>query len=233
MRIFPKWMMVYSIILLSSLLMAHLGSRTVTVLAENRPVRRSVTVVIDPGHGGLDGGAISCTGVPESRFNLEISLRLNEMLRFLGYKTQMIRREDISVYTEGETISQKKVSDLKQRVHMVEQVENPLLLSIHQNYFPQSQYSGAQVFYATTPTSQDLAGVLQTAFNQHLNPVTPRQEKKSSSVYLMEHISCPAVLIECGFLSNPREEALLRKPEYQKQISALIGCAVAEYLSNT
>ena len=233
MRNFQKWMLGYGIILLSTLLIAHGGSRAVTVLAQNRPAERDVTVVIDPGHGGVDGGAISCTGIPESRFNLEISLRLNEMFRFLGYKTRMIRSEDISVYTEGETIARKKVSDLKQRLRMVEGTENPVLLSIHQNYFPQAQYSGAQTFYAATSGSRDLAGALQTAFNRYLDPVSPRQEKQSSGIYLMEHISCPAVLIECGFLSNPREEALLRNPDYQKKLSALIACTAAEYLSNT
>lgn len=233
MKIFQKWVIGYGVIMLSTLLITHWGSRAVTVMAENRPVEGRHTVIIDPGHGGVDGGAISCTGVSESRFNLEIGLRLDDFLRFLGCRTLMIRREDVSVYTDGKSIAGKKASDLRQRVKMVQSEEDAVLLSIHQNYFPQAKYSGAQVFYAGTAGSQNLAKVMQAAFTQHLNPVRPRREKRCSGVYLMDHVSCPAVLIECGFLSNPREEALLQSPEYQKKLSAIIGCTTAEYLSNT
>jgi N-acetylmuramoyl-L-alanine amidase len=233
MKHFLKWVSGYAVILLSALLIARLGSHAVTVMAENRPVEGRHTMIIDPGHGGVDGGATSCTGLLESRFNLEIGLRLEAMLQFLGCRTVMIRREDVSVYTEGETIAGKKASDLKQRVRMAEDEKDAVLLSIHQNYFPQAQYSGAQAFYAGTAGSRSLAKAMQTAFTEYLKPARPRQEKKSSGVYLMEHVSCPAVLIECGFLSNPREEALLRTPNYQKKLAVIIGCTAAEYLSNT
>lgn len=228
-----KWILTYITILLFPVLAAHICSRTVTTFSENSPVVRKHTIIIDPGHGGMDGGATSCTGILESQINLEISLRLNDLFHFLGYDTRMIRTEDVSVHKEGETIAGKKASDLKQRVKMAEAEEDAVLLSIHQNYFPQAQYSGAQVFYAGTPGSQSLAKAMQAAFTRYLAPVRPRQEKKSSGVYLMEHISCPAVLIECGFLSNPREEALLRSPDYQKKLAVIIGCSAAEYLSNT
>ena len=227
------WVLGYTLILLTAVLTAHWGSRAVTVMAETRPVEGRHTLIIDPGHGGVDGGATSCTGILESRFNLEIGLRLEAFLQFLGCRTVMIRREDISVYTEGETIAGKKASDLKQRVKMVEAENDAVLLSIHQNYFPQAQYSGAQTFYAGTSGSQSLAKAMQAAFTRYLDPIRPRQEKMSSGVYLMEHVSCPAVLIECGFLSNPREEAQLRSSDYQKKLAVIIGCSTAEYLSNT
>ena len=222
----------YGLILALTLLIAHLSSRAVTVMAETTPIPRAVTIVIDPGHGGVDGGATSCTGVLESRFNLEISLKLNQLFRLLGYDTRMIRTEDISIYTKGETIGQKKVSDLKERVRIVNETKNALLLSIHQNNFPDGKYSGAQVFYAGTEGSQSLAKRLQSAFVTHLNPGSRRQEKKSSGIYLMEHIRCPGVLIECGFLSNPAEEAKLRNKAYQQKLCAVIACTVAENLSN-
>ena len=104
-------------------------------------------IIIDPGHGGEDGGAISCTGVSESKLNLEISLRLNDLLNLLGYDTCLIRDSDISIHTKGETIAQKKASDLKERVRIVNETENAVLLSIHQNQFPDSRYSGPQVFF--------------------------------------------------------------------------------------
>ena len=228
-----KWIFGYVLIRALTLLAAQWGSRAVTVFTENTPAQREHTVIVDPGHGGVDGGATSCTGVPESRFNLEIGLRLGDMLEFLGYRTVLIRREDVSVYTKGETIAQKKVSDLKQRVSLINEWEGAILLSIHQNYFADSRYAGAQVFYAATEGSRELARALQDALVRTLNPGSNRKEKKSSGIYLMEHIRCPGVLIECGFLSNPEEEARLRSPGYQKQLCALIACTLGKYLSNT
>lgn len=227
-----KWIIVYCLILSLSFLTARWASRAVTSFAEAIPIEREVTIVIDPGHGGVDGGATSCNGILESKINLEVGLTLRDLFHFLGYKTKMIRTEDISVYREGETIAKKKISDLKERVRMVEETENALLLSIHQNNFPDGRYSGAQVFYATTEGSQDLARELQKNFVMILNPGSRRQEKKSSGVYLLEHISCPAVLIECGFLSNPEEEVKLRSQAYQQKMCCVIVATVAAKLSN-
>lgn len=209
------------------------GSRAVTVISESLPIQRGCCIIIDPGHGGEDGGAVSCTGRSESSYNLEISLRLRDLFHLLGYDTQMIRTTDISVYTSGETIAQKKLSDLKNRVAAVNAVENGLLISIHQNTFSDSRYSGAQVFYASTEGSEDLAKLLQTAFTSSINPGSNRQIKKSSGVYLMENIRCTGILVECGFLSNAREEAALREEGYQKKLCCVIAAAVSQYLSNT
>lgn len=215
------------------ILLSHLGSKTVTVIAENTPVERNHCIIIDPGHGGEDGGATSCTGILESRYNLEISRRLNDLLQLLGYNTRMIRTTDTSIYTKGETISQKKVSDLKERVRIVNETENALLLSIHQNNFSDSKYSGAQVFYAATEGSQELAKALQTALVSTLNQGSNRKIKKSDGIYLMEHIKCTGILIECGFLSNAGEEARLRSKAYQKRLCCVIAATAGEYLSNT
>lgn len=209
------------------------GSRAVTVIAENGPVERKTCIVIDPGHGGEDGGATSCTGVLESTYNLSIATRLNDLMRLLGYETKMIRTTDTSVYTKGETIAQKKVSDLKERVRMVNETGNALLLSIHQNNFPDGRYCGAQVFYAGTQGSQKLAEELQAALVSTLNPGSKRKCKKSDGVYLMEHITRTGILIECGFLSNPAEEAKLRDGKYQKNLCCVIAATVSKYLSNS
>lgn len=210
-----------------------LGNRAVTVIAERIPVEREHRIVIDAGHGGEDGGATSCTGRLESAYNLEISLRLNDLLHLLGYDTVMIRTTDTAVYTKGETIAQKKVSDLKERVRIVNETENALLLSIHQNNFPDGRYSGAQVFYAGTEGSEALAKQLQSVLVESLNPGSNRQAKKSDGVYLMEHIDCTGVLIECGFLSNAAEEAKLRSSEYQKKLCCVIAATVSSYLADT
>lgn len=205
------------------------GNRAVTVISENLPIERGICFIIDPGHGGEDGGATSCTGKLESAYNLEIALRLNDLMHFLGYKTIMIRTSDISVYTKGETIAQKKVSDLKERVRICNDTENALLLSIHQNNFSDSRYSGAQVFHAATDGSAVLAKTLQSELIRTLNPESHRQVKKADGIYLMEQIQCPGVLIECGFLSNPEEEAKLRSQEYQKQLCCVIAATVVSY----
>lgn len=229
-RKFAYFLPVYALVLSLFLFAAMGGSRAVTVLSENAPLENRRCIIIDPGHGGEDGGAVSCTGVSESKINLEISLRLRELFHFLGYDTMMIRTTDTSVYTQGDTIASKKVSDLKERVRMVNAVENALLVSIHQNHFPESRYSGAQVFYAQTQDSQILAEQLQAALIQTVNPGSHRSCKKSTGVYLMERISCPGVLVECGFLSNPEEEAKLQTPEYQKKLCCVIASCVGEYL---
>lgn len=213
--------------------LSSLGSRTVTVLSEQEPIERSHRIIIDPGHGGEDGGTSSQAGKPESEYNLQISLRLNDLFQLLGYETRMTRTENISIYTKGETLAQKKVSDLKERVRIVQETENALLLSIHQNHFTDSRYSGAQVFYAPTAGSEALAKQIQTKLGFSLNEANDRQCKKSSGIYLMEHIPCTGVLIECGFLSNAEEAAKLCTEEYQKKICCIIVSGVSEHLSNT
>jgi len=227
-----KEVLFYLLILGAVLLAAQGGSRAVTVIAESTPIEREARVVIDPGHGGEDGGATSCAGIVESRYNLEIALRLNDLFHLLGYETVMIRTTDTSVYTKGGTIAQKKVSDLRERVRVVNDTEDALLVSIHQNNFSDSRYSGAQVFYAPTEGSELLAKQMQAAFVSTLNPGSSRKSKRSSGVYLMEHIDCTGVLVECGFLSNPEEEAKLRSGDYQKKICCVIASTVSNFLSN-
>ena len=228
-----KWLLFCLAFSVMFLLLVSAGSRTVTVLSENMPVVRKHTLILDAGHGGLDGGTTSCTGQLESGYNLDITLRLRDMLNFLGYNTLLIRDSDVSVYTKGESISQKKASDLKERVRIVNETDNGLLISIHQNHFSDSQYSGAQVFYPATPGSETLARQLQSAFVSHLNPGSRRQVKKSQGIYLMEHIHCTGLLIECGFLSNPQEAYNLSQPDFQQKLCAIIGSEVSQFLSNT
>lgn len=205
------------------------GNKAVTVIANNNASVH--TVIIDAGHGGVDGGAVSCTGVYESKINLDISLKLDDLMHLLGIRTVMIRDTDRSVYTKGDTIAAKKVSDIKERVRIAESKPNALLVSIHQNNFTDSRYSGTQVFYNAHTNSKELAGKLQTCFRENINPNNRRQIKKSSGVYLMEHIDCPGILVECGFLSNPTEEELLRDESYQKRICSVIATTISQFLN--
>ena len=185
---------------------------------------------MDAGHGGIDGGTTSCTGILESTLNLEIAQRLDGVLRLLGYETIMTRTTADSIATEGDTIRAQKVSDLKNRVSIVDGAGNAILLSIHQNYYPQSQYYGPQVFY--TDSAKELAATVQAGLNA-LTPAKKRDSKKSSGVYLMDHISAPGLLIECGFLSNPSEEAKLRQADYQKKLCCVIACTAAQYIESS
>lgn len=208
------------------------GSRAISVLSQMVPLPRSHRIVIDAGHGGMDGGATSCTGKLESAYNLEIALKLNDLLHLLGHDTVMTRTSDRSIETEGQTIAAKKVSDLKERVRIVNGTENALLISIHQNTFSDSRYSGAQVFYGPEGEGQRLAEDLQTAFCTTLNPGSNRKCKKADSVYLMQHIDCTGVLVECGFLSNAQEEAKLNSPDYQRKLCCVIASTLSRFLAS-
>lgn len=228
-----SWILVYPLTIITILICVYWGNRFVNTFAESIPRACSRCIIIDAGHGGVDGGAISCAGIPESKYNLEIALKLEDLFHLLGFETKMIRREDISVYTKGETIAQKKVSDLKERVRIVNETPDALLLSIHQNYFSDQRYRGAQIFYPKNTDSEQLAMQLQSAIGEKLDPGNHRKCKTSSGIYLLDRIQCTGVLIECGFLSNPAEEAKLRTPLYQKKLCVVIAATVCSFLSNT
>lgn len=215
----------------AALLGAYSISRTATAMAELEAAEQEKRIVIDAGHGLPDGGATSCTERLEHIYNLEIALRLQDLMRFLGFEAVLTRTTEDSVYTEGKTIAAKKMSDLKERVRIAAESENAVLLSIHQNHFPDSQYHGAVVLYANTEGSMALAQNMQSALNDALDPGSRRRCKQADGIYLMEHITCPGILIECGFLSNWEEEEKLRDPEYQKKLCCIIGAVVSEYIA--
>ena len=224
-----KFWPVYLVTGLLCLVATLAADRTITTIAQGIPIVRYQTIVIDAGHGGEDGGAVSCAGVPESRINLEIALRLRDLCHLLGYNTCMIRTEDISVYTEGNTLAAKKASDLRQRVRIVNSTNRGILISIHQNTFSDNRYDGAQVFYAPTEGSKELADLLQSNLIISLNQNSHRNSKPANNVFLMQHIERTGVLIECGFLSNPEEEARLRDASYQKKLCCVIASSLSQY----
>lgn len=221
---------VYSVVIILFIFVAMISSGAVNVINQNTLLDERTCVVIDAGHGGEDGGAVSVTGKFESHINLDIALKTNDLLRLLGIQTKMIRTDDRSVYTSGTTLSQKKISDLKKRVRIVNETNNPILLSIHQNYFSNEKYSGLQVFYPKTNGSKELANALQTNGKILATNGKVRKTKPVKGIYLMEHIDCTAVLVECGFLSNYQEEFLLRTPQYQQKIASLLATTISNYL---
>lgn len=227
------WWTAYLLTIAAVLAAAHIGSKAATAMGETAPFGAEHCIVIDPGHGGEDGGAISCTGRPESAYNLEISLQLRDLLHLLGMETKMLRDTDRSIYVSGTTLAQKKLSDLKERLRIVSQTPGAIFVSIHQNHFPDPKYAGAQIFYGKIPGSETLAKRLQENFAATINPGSRRQCKKSQGVYLMERLPCPGVLVECGFLSNPEEEGKLRAGEYQKSICCIIASTIGCFLENS
>lgn len=199
-----------------------------------QPSGEQPTLVLDAGHGGEDGGAVSLTGVPESAINLAIVEKLDLLLGLCGQEPVVLRQSDISLHDpDADTLREKKASDLKNRVAAVEETEHAVLLSIHQNMFTNARYHGAQVFFAATEGSQELAAHTQEILRQTVDPSNERQAKPiPDTVYLMNHISCPAILVECGFLSNPEEEEKLRSEGYQLQLAAALAGAWLQYESN-
>ena len=234
MRAIYKMLPVYGIAVCLILFCSLFASQSVTVLAgafEDIESPGLPVIVLDPGHGGEDGGAVSANGVRESGLNLEISLRTRDLLRFLGIPVVMTRETDLSIHSpEAVTVSEKKISDLKNRVAIVSDTENPILVSIHQNMFAESKYYGTQLFYADSDPSRQLAEELQALFAAELDPSNHRRAKPCENVYLLSKISCPGVLVECGFLSNPKEEALLQSAEYQKKLAAVLAAGLMDSL---
>lgn len=222
----PAFLIVLSICLLIGIL----GDKAITAMSESRYLSDRHILVIDAGHGGEDGGATSCTGILESEYNLKIAMRLDALMNLLGVQTKMIRTTDVSVYTKGNSLSEKKISDLKERVRLVNSTNNALLVSIHQNYFNESQYSGAQVFYGVHQDSKEFAVNTQSMLVKYLNPGSKRAAKKANEIYLMQKVNCPAILVECGFISNPEEDALLQSDDYQKKLCCVLSVAIMSQL---
>jgi len=202
------------------------GREAAPVLAARDGV--PVTVVLDPGHGGEDGGAVSPGGVTESGINLAVAQRVNELLRLMGQRTLLTRAEDVSIHTEGETIRARKASDIRNRVALVNGTENAVLVSIHQNSLPSSPVThGAQVFWNGQEGAQALAETVQTALNETVNPGNEKHAKAiAPTIYLMKHVTAPAILVECGFLSNGEETGRLQEPSYQTRLAAAITAGV-------
>lgn len=183
-----------------------------------------VTVIVDPGHGGEDSGAVSASGVLESQLNLAVAVQVNDLLRFVGQRTIMTRTEDISIHTEGDTIRTRKASDIRNRVALVNSTEQAVLLSVHQNSLPASPIThGAQVFWNQQEGAEELARVVQDSLNGSINAGNTKHPKQiPGTIYLMKHVTAPAILVECGFLSNSEETVKLQDRSYQMKLATAI-----------
>ncbi len=193
-------------------------------------VKEKSVIVIDPGHGGEDGGAQSSDGTLEKDINLAISEYLEEYLRLADVKTVMTRQDDRLLYNSGEE-KRKKFYDVRNRAAVATENPDCTFISIHQNKFPVQKYSGLQVYYSPNdPGSKVLAAIIQENTKQKLQPENNREIKPSgSSIYVLYKTKSPAVLVECGFLSNPEETRLLKTSEYQKKVAFVIFTSLMQY----
>ena len=190
-------------------------------------------VILDAGHGGPDGGAVALSGVSEAGLNLAITLRTQGLLEFLGVPARLTRTgEDSLDYSPDMTIRQNKNADLQARLALSEGLPGSPFISIHLNNFRQIRYSGAQVFFGgLNAASRSLAEALQGRLRAVLDPANTREVKPAPEVFLMERITAPAVIVECGFLSNAAEAERLQDPHYQTQIALALTAGYVEYLT--
>ncbi len=187
------------------------------------------TVIIDPGHGGIDGGTVGKNGTLEKDLNLALSLELKDYLSKEGYKVILTREKDQLTYENG--TKNKKRADTKHRLTLASDSPKALFISIHMNYFDDSSAKGSQIFYSVkNPESKSFALILKDSLNKHADKKNTREIKEAyPNIYIMRNIKNPAVLLECGFISNREEEKLLNTKEYRAKIIKAICEAIKIY----
>ncbi len=194
------------------------------------------TVIIDAGHGGEDGGASSASGLVEKDINLELAFILKEKLEAEGVKVILTRDSDRLLYDRNiDYQGRKKKLDMAARLEIINNTENCIFISLHMNSFSDSRYSGLQVWYSDqNPESQNLANIIQSDIKTNLQPSNNRKTKSAgTSIYLLSKSSCPAVLVECGFLSNAAEAKLFESTEYKNSLAVQLCDSVIQFLGNS
>ena len=211
------------------LLWRYIGEASEKSAQNVSAVRDRATVVIDAGHGGRDGGAVALSKISEKDLNLDVSLALAEMLRGSGVNVVLTRDGDYMLSCdEGST---NKGRDLAARRRIIQSQENAIFVSIHMNSFPQAEYKGLQVYYSeNNELSKRLAETVQSYTVENLQKNNKRQTKMGRDIYLLETAECPAILVECGFLTNPEEAELLNNAEYRRKLALILCAAVCDFL---
>lgn len=222
---------VMTLILLLS--MAIIGKETASYVnaKANQEEKKECIVVIDPGHGGIDPGKVGVNGTLEKEINLDIALKLNDILKNSGICVVMTRRTDDGLYDEDS--DNKKIQDMKRRVSFIEEHNPKIVVSIHQNSFTQSSVHGAQCFYhEDSEEGKKLASSIQKNIGMKADTDDNRQIKSDNTYYLLKNTSIPTVIVECGFLSNPEDEKLLLYEEYRARMAWAIYMGIIQYLND-
>ena len=191
-------------------------------------------IILDAGHGGEDSGAVGVNGALEKDINLQLTLEVGKLLEERGYIVVYTRTDDRLLYTEEQNIKGiRKINDLKNRCKVAERYPDSIFISIHTNSFGSPKYSGLQVYYSDNNDSgRPLAEAIQNKVVSDLQKDNNRVVKAGKGIYLLENITNPAVLIECGFLTNKDECEKLSEKEYQKELSFSIVCGIIEYIES-
>ncbi|MDE5583946.1 MAG: N-acetylmuramoyl-L-alanine amidase [Ruminococcus sp.] len=197
---------------------------------EQKPI-----IILDAGHGGIDGGCTAVDGTSEKGINLNIMLMLRDLLTVSGYDVEVTRDTDISIHDKGvEGIANQKSSDMDNRLKLFNKYDNAVCISIHQNQFTDSRYHGAQMFYSeTNRRNENLARSIQNKFVEFLQPDNTREIKQcGKELFLCYYSENPTVMVECGFLSNPEEASLLTTEEYQSKVAFTIFAGINSFINS-
>ncbi|MEK6266029.1 MAG: N-acetylmuramoyl-L-alanine amidase CwlD [Clostridium sp.] len=216
---------------MASFIVANINISKETMKNNERLQVGGKKILIDAGHGGMDGGTSSNNGTVEKNINLSIATKLKIRLQNLGYEVVMTREDDTGLYLNSGTIRSKYMEDLRNRCNLKESSNCDMFVSIHLNYFTQSKYNGAQVWYSTYKESAMLAGIMQKNLREDLDSSNKRVQKPAKNAYriLRDNDTMPSVIVECGFLSNYEEEQKLKSDEYQEKIAESISKSIGEY----
>ena len=193
-------------------------------------------VILDAGHGGFDGGATAADGTVEKEINLQIVMKLNDLFHAAGIQTVLTRTDDHSIHDpELTSVRQQKISDIRNRLKIMEQTEHGIFVSIHQNHFTSSKYHGTQVFYSGNDMqSKTLASEIQLSVATLLQPDNKRAIKQSGTeIFLLYHAMRPAVMVECGFLSNAEETSRLKTDAYQQKLAISVYNGIVKFMEDT
>lgn len=224
-----------SILILSVSFLCLMSNAYITVNnnAIDKEYKNVPVIILDPGHGDFDGGTVGEGNILEKDINLQISKKIYDILTVFGFKIEMTREDDSSTCDDNlKTIRKKKVSDLKNRLKMANKYENSIFISIHQNNFSNCKYYGSQVFYSTNnPNSKILAEHIKEAITKLIQPNNEREIKPAgSNIFILKNAKNPAIIVECGFMSNQNELNRLCSDYYQNQIAFSICSGIANYL---
>lgn len=190
-----------------------------------------ITVVLDAGHGGRDPGKVAVNGALEKDINLSISLKLKTLLEQNDINVVMIRKDDSGLYSESD--SNKKAADMRNRVDIINKSGAAIAVSIHQNSFTQESIKGAQVFYySNSDEGKKFAENMQEQLKKSLQDGNKRMAKANDSYYMLKKVECPIIIVECGYLSNNTEAALLTDENYQNRMAFAIHLGLLSYLND-
>jgi N-acetylmuramoyl-L-alanine amidase len=201
--------------------------------AADASLPKYTTVIIDAGHGGEDGGASSAAGLVEKDVNLDIAKQLAEMLRASGINVIMTREDDKLLYDRNVDFhGRKKKLDMAARLNVMQNSENAIFISIHMNSYTNPKYSGLQVWYSqNNADSAVLANLIQSSNQMYLQPENKRKTKgATSAIFLLNEAPCPAVLVECGFLSNADEAAKFESEGHRQRVALLLCSSILDFL---